>query len=328
MELDFHGVCKLFLLRYLKIEANVHVQLQLPEKIGELQQLETLDIEWGSVAIPSDIICLPRLTHLIIPESIRLPDGIGNMKSLVTLQSFDLGENSIDNIRGLGQLTNLRDLNLCYIGTSISSTASRVDVLRSSLEMLCNLKHLYMHWPGICGGGLSLLNPSPRHLQTLELVYWCFPKVPEWIAELQELQVLKFAVRELSMDGFLALARLPALTNLGLRTQVSPRGSITVYSSAFPALRYFKYWCRTPLLTFEVGAMPKLERLKLRFKEILESPSGIEHLLGLREVFLEIGGRRGVGKVPKRGGALSVLIMDIDMHPGCPRLRIVSCRHL
>ncbi|KAK8447118.1 hypothetical protein SEVIR_8G003075v4 [Setaria viridis] len=103
--------------------------------------------------------------------------------------------------------------------------------------------------------------------------------------------------------------RLPELTNLGLRT---PRESITIYSMAFPALKYFKYWCRTPRLTFEAGAMPKLERLKLRFKEIFESPSGIEHL---KEVFLEIGGLRG--KVPKRGGALSVLIMAIDMHPGC-----------
>ncbi|XP_034603894.1 disease resistance protein RGA5 isoform X2 [Setaria viridis] len=326
MELDFLGVCKLFQLRYLKIETNIHVQLQLPEKIGELQQLETLDIEWGSVVIPSDIICLPCLTHLIIPESTRLPDGIGNMKSLVTLQSFDLGENSIDSIRGLGQLTNLRDLKLCYSRTTISNTALCMDVLQSSLEMLCNLKYLYMYWPGICGSGLSLLNPSPRHLQTLELTYWCFPKVPEWIAELHELQVLKIAIRKLSMDGFLVLARLPALTNLGLRTQVSPRESITIYSMAFPALKYFKYWCRIPRLTFEAGAMPKLERLKLRFKEIFESPSGIEHLFALKEVFLEIGGLRG--KVPKRGCALSVLIMAIDMHPGCPRLKIVRCPHL
>ena len=325
MELDFLGVCKLCQLRYLKIETNIHVQLQLPEKIGELQQLETLDIEWGSVVIPSDIICLPRLTHLIIPESTRLPDGIVNMKSLVTLQSFDLGETSIDSIRGLGQLTNLRDLKLCYSGTAISNTALCIDALRSALEMLCKLKHLYMYWPGICGSGLSLLNPSPRHLQTLELIYWCFPKVPEWIAELRELQVLKIAIRELSMDGFLVLARLPALTNLGLRTQVSPRESMTIYSMAFPALKYFKYWCRTPRLTFEAGAMPKLERLKLRFKEIFESPWGVEHLLGLKEVFLEIGGLRG--KVPKRGGALSVLITAIDMHPGCPRLKIVSCPH-
>ncbi|KAG2555672.1 disease resistance protein RGA5-like [Panicum virgatum] len=326
MELDFTGVCKLFQLRYLKIETNIHVQLQLPEQIGKLQQLQTLDIEWGSVVIPSDIICLPRLIHLIIPESTRLPDGIGNMKALATLQYFDLGENSVENIRGLSQLTNLRDLKLCYSGTSISDKALRMDALRSSLEMLCNLKYLYMYWPGICGSGLSLLNPSPRHLQTLEMTYWCFPKVPNWIGELRKLQVLKIGIRELSMDGFLLLARLPALTNLGLRTQVSPRESITICGMAFAALKYFKYWCRTPRLIFEAGAMPNLERLKLRFKEISESPSGIEHLLGLKEIFLEIGGVRG--KVPKRGGALSALITAIDMHPGCPSLKIVSCPHL
>ncbi|CAD6258377.1 unnamed protein product [Miscanthus lutarioriparius] len=326
MKLDFTGVCNLFQLRYLKIETNINVQIQLPAKIGKLQQLETLDIEWGSVVIPPDIVSLPRLTHLIIPESTRLPDGIGNMKSLVTLQSFDLGENSIDNVRGLGQLTNLRDLNLCNSGTSTSNVALCVDVLCSSLEMLPNLKHLYLYWPGICGSGLSSLHPSPCHLQTLEMVYWRFSEVPKWVGELQKLQVLKIAVTELSIEGFLVLARLPALTNLGLRTQVPPRESITIHGMAFPALKYFKYWCRTPRLTFEAGAMPKLERLKLCFKEIVETP-GIGHLLGLKEVFLEIGGHGG--KVPpRRGGALSELIMTIETHPSHPKLKIVSCPHL
>lgn len=248
------------------------------------------------------------------------------MKALVTLQSFDLGENSIDNVKGLGQLTNLRDLNLCNSGTSISNIALYVDVLRSSLEMLQNLKFLYLYWPGICGSGLSSLRPLPCHLKTLEMIYWQFSKVPRWVGELQKLQVLTIGVTELSIEGFLVLARLPALTNLGLHAQVPPRESITIHGMAFPALKYFKYWCRTPRLTFEAGAMPKIERLKLRFKEISETPSGIVHLLGLKKVFLEIGGRGG--KVPRRGGALSELIMTIKTHPSHPKLKIVSCPHL
>jgi hypothetical protein len=159
------------------------------------------------------------------------------------------------------------------------------------------------------------------------MVYWRFSKVPKWVGELQNLQVLKIAVTELSTEGFLVLARLRALTNLGLLTQVPPTEGITIHGMAFPALKYFKYWSRTPRLTFEAGAMPKLERLKLRFKEIVETPSGIGHLLGLKEVFLEIGGRGG--KVPpRRGGALSELIMTIETHPSHPKLKIVSCPHL
>ncbi|KAL6623042.1 hypothetical protein ACP70R_032921 [Stipagrostis hirtigluma subsp. patula] len=326
MKLDLTGLCKLHQLRYLKIETNIHVQIQLPSQIGELQQLETLNIEWGSVVIPSDIVCLPCLIHLIIPEGTRLPDGIANMKSLVTLQSFDLGQNSLDNIKGLCELTNLRDLNICYSGTPSISNTEIYDGLCSSLEMLSNLKNLYLYWPGICSNGLSLLNPSSRHFQTLELVYWCFPKVPRWVGELHKLQILKIAVEELSMDGFLMLASLPALTNLGLRTQRSPRESITIHNMAFPALKYFKYWCRAPRLTFEAGAMPKLEKLKLRFKEILEVPSGTEHLLGLKEIFLEIGGLRG--KQPRRKGALCEWIMAINMHPGRPSVKIVSSPHM
>lgn len=158
------------------------------------------------------------------------------------------------------------------------------------------------------------------------MTYWWFSKVPKWVGELQKLQVLKIAVKELPIDDFLVLARLPALTNLGLRTQVSPKVSIIIHGTTFPALKYFKYWCRTPRLTFEAGAMPKLERLKLRFKEIFETPSSIAHLLGLKEIFLEIGGRHG--KVPRRGGALSELIMAIEMHSSHPSLKIVSCPHM
>ncbi|KAL6877541.1 hypothetical protein ACP4OV_012756 [Aristida adscensionis] len=308
----------------LPIEINYQHELQLPIQIGELQQLETLNIEWGSVVLPSDIVSLPRLIHLIIPEGTILPDGIGNMKSLVTLQSFDLGKNSLDNIKGLRELTNLRDLNVCYSGTlSISNTEKYIDVLRSSLEMLCNLKYLRLYWPGVSSSGLSLLKPSSHHFQTLELVYWRFPKVPKWVGDLQKLQILKIAVQELSMDGFLMLASLPALTNLGLRTHRSPRENIIIHDMAFPALKYFKYWCSVPRLSFEPEAMPKLEKMKLRFKEILEIPWGTDNLLGLKEIFLEIG-----GKQRRTEGALCGFIRAINMHPGRPSVKIVSSPHM
>uniref|UniRef100_A0A0A9FMT1 Uncharacterized protein n=1 Tax=Arundo donax TaxID=35708 RepID=A0A0A9FMT1_ARUDO len=72
--------------------------------------------------------------------------------------------------------------------------------------------------------------------------------------------------------------------------------------------------------------MPKLERLKLRFKEIFETPSGIQHLFGLKEIFLEIGRFRG--KEPRRRGALSEFIMAINMHPSHPSVKIVNCPHV
>lgn len=256
MSLDLTGIRQLFQLRYVKIEANIHVQIQLPAQIQELKLLESIDIEWGSVCIPPDIVHLPHLIHLVIPEGTGLPDGIGNLKSLITLRSFDLGENSLHNIRSIRELTNLRDLNLCYSGKNVvSNMETWIDVLRSSLEKLSNLKYLHLYWPGTCENGLCSLNPPSRHLQRLEMAYWWFSKVPKWIGGLHELHVLKLAVKEVSDDDITLLAQLPSLTNLGLRMRGAPKQKIIIYKKAFPVLRYFKFWCSTPCLVFEASVM-------------------------------------------------------------------------
>uniref|UniRef100_J3N1Q7 Disease resistance R13L4/SHOC-2-like LRR domain-containing protein n=2 Tax=Oryza brachyantha TaxID=4533 RepID=J3N1Q7_ORYBR len=329
ISLDFTGICQLFQLRYLKIESDIHVQIQLPAQIGELKLLETIDIEWGSVCIPQDIVHLPHLIHLVIPEGTGLPDGIGNLKSLMTLHSFDLGENSLHNIRSIGELTNLRDLNLCCSSNkNVTNTETWIDVLRSSIEKLGNLKYLHLYWPDTCGNGLSSLTPPPRHLRELEIIYWWFFKVPKWIGELHELHVMKLAVQEVSDDDISLLARLPSFTNLGLRIRRAPKLKIIMHDKAFPVLRYFKFWCRTPCLVFEAGTMPELTRLKLRFsaqgwgKSAATAPSGIEHLLGLQEIFLEIGGLR-----EERRAAELALREAIGKHPGHPSVKIVSCPH-
>uniref|UniRef100_I1QTE3 Uncharacterized protein n=1 Tax=Oryza glaberrima TaxID=4538 RepID=I1QTE3_ORYGL len=256
MSLDLTGIRQLFQLRDVKIEANIHVQIQLPAQIQELKLLESIDIEWGSVCIPPDIVHLPHLIHLVIPEGTGLPDGIGNLKSLITLRSFDLGENSLHNIRSIRELTNLRDLNLCYSGKNVvSNMETWIDVLRSSLEKLSNLKYLHLYWPGTCENGLCSLNPPSRHLQRLEMAYWWFSKVPKWIGGLHELHVLKLAVKEVSDDDITLLAQLPSLTNLGLRMRGAPKQKIIIYKKAFPVLRYFKFWCSTPCLVFEASVM-------------------------------------------------------------------------
>jgi disease resistance protein RPM1 len=62
--------------------------------------------------IPSDVPHLKSLRHLNIPIDVKLPDGIGKMMTLRALGFFNVAENSIDNIRDPGELTNLMDLDL------------------------------------------------------------------------------------------------------------------------------------------------------------------------------------------------------------------------
>ena len=83
--------------------------------------------------------------HLDVPRSVILPDGIGNMKSLRTLGLFELG-NSLDNIKGLRELTNLTNLEITcdYYIESRDEVAARCREVLHALENLCNLKHLHI----------------------------------------------------------------------------------------------------------------------------------------------------------------------------------------
>jgi len=106
--LDFTEIHHLFQLRYLKIVAKGH-EVVLRSKIGSMQQLETFEINatiklskgQSFRELPSDIVHLSRLSHLIIPYDIILPNGMGNMKSLRTLHYFNL-RNSPNSIKGSG----------------------------------------------------------------------------------------------------------------------------------------------------------------------------------------------------------------------------------
>jgi hypothetical protein len=66
MTADLTGLCYLFQLRYLKIMIFGFGYIELPSKISGLQQLETLEIDVGKVQIPSDVVHLRRLRHLIV----------------------------------------------------------------------------------------------------------------------------------------------------------------------------------------------------------------------------------------------------------------------
>ncbi|CAD6266662.1 unnamed protein product [Miscanthus lutarioriparius] len=151
--LDFTEIHHLLQLRYLKIVAKGH-EVVLPSKIGSMQQLETFEINatiklsraQSFRELPSDIVHLSRLSHLIIPYDIILPNGIDNMKSFRTLHYFNL-RNSPNSIKGLGELTNLTNLKIiCNFGEKANGEIVEKgrEVLQTCLGKICSLKYLYM----------------------------------------------------------------------------------------------------------------------------------------------------------------------------------------
>lgn len=280
--IDLTAMCKLFQLRYIKIRSEV--RLELPTQIRALQHLETLEISGATpvfrsgIGLPSDVAQLPCLSVLsILPHMSSLPRGIGTVKCLRSLASFVLEETSLDTVTGLRQLTNLKEL---YVRLPLDqgfdeAAEARVDILCSSLPEHGDCRLYVTAWSR-----------------------WAwFPGVPQWIGRLQKLYSLELGVGELSRAGVAILAGLPALVRLDLSIRGAPMESTVITAAGFPALKHLIVTCRALCLTFEAGAMPSLQKLKLEFNAHGEQGgwcgnalAGIEHLPGLKEVYASIGG--------------------------------------
>ncbi|KAM3214018.1 hypothetical protein ACQJBY_066440 [Aegilops geniculata] len=326
--LDLTRISELFRLRYLQVTSSAIVKL--PYQIEAMKHLETLEINSRVCAIPPDIVRLPSLLHLCLRGGTNLPDGIGRLRSLHTLKYFDLGDNSEDNLCGLGELTNLRELHFTYSRLPSSEHLKRNLIsLASSLEKLCNLKSVTLA-PGAVGmvvlfDGLSGMSSPPVFLERLELLppICIFSRFPKWIGQLRKICIVKVAVKELLTNDIDILTGLPSLTVLSLWVQTAPEGGIIFNEGALPVLKYFEFRCGVLCLAFMAGAMPNLRTMKLAFNtDIKEKYSnilaGIEHLLNLQDVT----GQIGVVTESDRRAAESAFKEAISKHPMCSRSSI------
>ncbi|WVZ85501.1 hypothetical protein U9M48_032423 [Paspalum notatum var. saurae] len=294
---DLTAIGQLFQLRYLKI-VRLHpapLVVELPAEIKGLEYLSALEIDYTSESnLPLDIVRLPCLSHLIVPSGIGLPHGhgIGRMKSLCTLKNFEIVD--IRSATGLGELTNLKDLEL---DSRRALSGIEIDALVTSLGKLHKL--VYLRTSALQGGcfcddennQLSSLSHPPLHIERLNLVGWRLRRVPKWInGNLQNLCLLSLAVTEMSTDEVRVLGELPSLIKLILLVKrLPPCGAAIVFTAAgFPELECMEFACGGDVMSrmcFEPGVMPKLQRIVLFYLDDQWSgtaPAGIEHLLNLR----------------------------------------------
>ncbi|CAO2168065.1 unnamed protein product [Urochloa humidicola] len=279
-QLDLTGVCELFLLRYLKIICNA-MYLDLPHQLFGLQYLETV-IVFGSflsttrVSIPSHVAPSHQLRHLESGplDNLTINGNIGKFKSMRTLKGFRVHNSSPESIKGLGELTSLRHLQICTIpgdGSEFSPLA--LNALRSLERLACSsclrtfqfdgpLLPIDMDW--------SILSRFSPHLKRLKLESW-IPRIPKWIAQLHNLCYLVLMVHKVvpEDDGISILAGLPSLVHLNLEFLEHP-GVIRIHDRAGPTFQALKYldlsWCSKLLLpVFETGVMPRLKEVRVPF---------------------------------------------------------------
>uniref|UniRef100_A0A453NAS5 Uncharacterized protein n=2 Tax=Aegilops tauschii TaxID=37682 RepID=A0A453NAS5_AEGTS len=285
------AICHLFQLRYLKVSAD---SVELPAEIRGLVHLKTLEMNCRSESIiSSDIVHLPDLFHLLLPYNTGLPEGIRNMTSIRTLHCLNMGESSVEDITGLGELTNLRDL---ILSTSDSLTVEGVDALVSSIGKLRDLRQLCLdcRLNGYKDQLDSLPDP-PSRLEALDLKDWLFYVVPKWIGGLRYLRWLRLTVADLSTHELRILGELPSLVHANLTVLCIREDKIVVGSGSFPVLEGISIDSDegdvAAYLRFEAGAMPSLRALGIGFAVQYWggcTPDGMEHLLGLEQVNVDL----------------------------------------
>ncbi|KAL6864847.1 hypothetical protein ACP4OV_015998 [Aristida adscensionis] len=311
ISVDLATPCSWFRLRHLEMACNVTLKLQTQQR--GLQYLETLKIDSRVSEVPQDIVRLPSLLYLSLPGDIKLPNGIGNMASLQALGCFDLSSNSAVNVESLDKLTNLQDLRLTCSKVLCDRLVKNMGLFASVLPKLIKLRSLTMSSvmgspnantveasgssSNISSDCLSSVSSPPTLLQKLEFLprTLFFSVLPEWIKQLDQLNILKVEVKELSRDHIDMLKGLPALTALTLYVRAAPDERINFYTKEFSVLKYFKFICSTFCLSFKVGAMSNVQRLKLGFNadrvdQCSLVDAGFENLTGLGVFSAKIGG--------------------------------------
>uniref|UniRef100_A0ACD5T780 Uncharacterized protein n=1 Tax=Avena sativa TaxID=4498 RepID=A0ACD5T780_AVESA len=294
-------------LRYLRIESREITEL--PEEIGKLQHLETLDLRrcHSVLRLPSTVVQLQKLVHLVVSPKTRLPSvEFGSMQALEDLAKLNIWntDNPIRFAEELGHLEELRRLHIFVSVESIKDYATRerlMGILVSSVSELGkrNLRYLHIDEREMCERLFWDPCCTYPNLQDLTLSS-CVEMVPKGMASLKSLVKLDIKVFEFDKEGLHLLMGMPSLLHLELEVSVAIKDKMTVCSNGFKLLKVFhyKYSCFVDgaddlRLTFAAGSVPAIRRLRLQLSPMSVASNffaelGVEHLSSLALLQLKI----------------------------------------
>ncbi|CAL4991193.1 unnamed protein product [Urochloa decumbens] len=300
---------------------------RLPEEIGYIQFLQTLDIKDNDISsLPSTVVKLRHLMCLYTDESTRVPNGMGSLTSLEELSDILIDDSTVDIIEELGHLTKLMVL---VIFLPSQWNGKLVECLHK-LQKIQRLVIVDSSGQRLTGGLDSWV--AARHLRDLYTGYtsW-FSTLPAWMnpSFVPDLTILCIAVRELQQADLEILGRLPALRYVELKVAHEdlgiPRGFV-VGDGSFVCLVRALFRGFVGPIVFQQGAMPRLRTLWSKFSvlEATEIANGLDLGLGnlplLQDVWIRLdSGGASEEEVEELKAALRHAART---HPNHPRLDI------
>ncbi|KAL6639085.1 hypothetical protein ACP70R_022815 [Stipagrostis hirtigluma subsp. patula] len=325
------NVGSFFQLKYLRIRS---CHIELPNEIGDLQNLQTLDINTID-KLPPTIGRLRNLVRLLVNDGdislVHFPEEIGNLQALQVLSSVTA--ESVNFLRQLGRLTSLRVLGMQLRGSTdvgVHDKGRVQEALESSLIQLGKhgLKSLEIRrLPG--QEGQKLLDSFCCHAPCLKkLELWCyFGSMPQRLASLISLSHLQIDVRQINQEDLSMLGGIPTLLYLEMQSHILLGERLIIGSQEFQCLKEFNFWASWNGLRFvcEREAMPNLRSLHLRFgAEDTEPKMGFEfsfeHLASLEHLSVTIECYKATRS--RVEAAEAAIKNATNIHPGRPTLQI------
>ncbi|KAL6654934.1 hypothetical protein ACP70R_008399 [Stipagrostis hirtigluma subsp. patula] len=335
-------VCKMHQLKYLSLR-QTDIE-RIPNKIGNLEYLEVLDIRETKIRkLPPSVERLQRMVHLLAGSkskkmALTLTEGITKMVALQTLSGIEIRTDSAKEWRpqvaALENLTNLKKLTIYKLGRFPEGDDL---LLLSAIEHLssCSLKLLSIDddFTGFLDSSLNASQAPPEHLHTLGLSGMLF-KVPNWIGRLHNLEKLTLSLTSLTTSTLMVLGELPELFSLTFtmdsakqdqsilqllsKNAIESGEKIFVLAGGFKNLKLLRFVAPVlPPVSFQEEAMPKLERLELRFR-MVEGVYGLENLSSLRQVLVTVSSQAPEDVKAK----LSLIKVLASMSPNRPSVVI------
>uniref|UniRef100_A0A0D9WYI7 Uncharacterized protein n=1 Tax=Leersia perrieri TaxID=77586 RepID=A0A0D9WYI7_9ORYZ len=296
----------------------------LPSQIGELQYLESIDIRSTHVKeLPSTIVQLQRLAHLLVDCDVKLPDRIGNMQALEELTGFSVFMYPSTFLQEVGKIVNLRVLRVIWNYVDFEGNAETyMKNLAASLSKLgtCYFQSLSLdiHGQEEDDFSLDLWSPAPCRLQKFYMGRWHpISRIPNWTDSLTNLQYLHIYVKRIDQDDLRMLGSIPSLTIYSLCFR---------FSEGFQCLKFFKIHSDRIGLVFEAGSMPKLEYLRILISAFHVKSwdgsfdFGIQHLSCLTKVYAYIN-CYGLA-AEEAEAAVNAIMISVDTIANRPTLQI------
>jgi hypothetical protein len=292
---------------------------ELPHDIGKLRFLQSLDISRSGIKeLPASFVQLQHLIRLCLGRGTVLPKGVGNLTSLEVLKGRIVSLSSIDAVKELSNLTELRVVHLsCY-------EMEKSIALMESLGSLRKLQSVQVDGSSTLVELIGAPWVPPPCLRSFGADE-DFLTLPKWInlTSLPHLSFLSLWIINLHKDDINIIGMLPALRYLFLYARTEDNIPLSVVrAGAFPSaiqckFRGFMTW---PCL-FAPGSMPRLKRLYMEMSHHVNYQSGevdvsMAHLPSLEHVVVRFTG----GKDSSNGRG--ALMRAVEAHPNRPTIKV------